>query len=107
MKTDREKLIALMNEAHAKCDSINCICGEECEYDGASYCFEHLFIDHIISKGVTIPVRCGECKHWHAIGYDNLIGECLKPLGVYPAAYDDSIYTKSTDFCSYGERKEE
>lgn len=46
--------------------------------------------DYLISKGSTIPVRCGECKH-----YDS-------PF----CSQNRRIYSRD-GFCSYGERKEE
>lgn len=87
MKTDREEMMELVNEAHEYCDTINCIGGEECGYDGQLYCFEHLLIDYLISKGGTIPVRCGDCEKEQ----DCKIAQYLGQNG----------------FCSYGERKEE
>jgi hypothetical protein len=96
MKTDREKLIEFVNEAHEYCNTINCIGGEECGYDGQLYCFEHLLIDYLISKGVRIPTRCEECIYWD----DN--GRCNSPTNGMVRDY-----TLFDDFCSYGERKED
>ncbi len=67
--TDREKLIELVHEALEKCNTTLC---SECEYielnNGCcDLCFEHLAADYLISKGVTIPVRCGECIHLQRI----------------------------------------
>ena len=53
--------------------------------------------DHLIANGVTIPVRCKDCKHTETDG-------CSDP----------AIYCKKWDrwempedfFCSYGERKD-
>ncbi len=89
MKTDREKLIeVLKNNPYGQ------------------YTYEQ-FADYLISKGVTIPVRCGECKHWCEPRIDicgqQEYGDCLRPLG----AYEDGIETNADDFCAYGERKEE
>lgn len=100
MKTDGEKLSELMNEAHAKCDSINCIGGEECEYDGTSYCFEHLFIDYIISQGVTIPVRCRECRYLESDDWNGETLYCCTNTMIQGDVTPEA-------FCSYGERKEE
>lgn len=101
MKTDREKLIEFVNEAHEYCNTINCIGGEECGYDGQLYCFEHLLIDYLISKGVTIPVRCGECKY-----YFSDIRKCDLHSEM-PDEYSSgfSFKMEPTDFCSYGERE--
>lgn len=98
MKTDRERLTELFDQAHEKCNSINCVyvCSA-CKYDGLNYCFEEFLADYLISKGVTIPVRCGECKYcgkYSATG--NLY--CTHPNGLE--------FQKKDDFCSYGERKE-
>ena len=87
MKTDREKLIEMLD--------MNCGYVSELKSEQLA--------DHLISKGVRIPVRCEECIHWYPLGLDNLIGDCLRPLG----AYEDGIETNADDFCSYGERKEE
>ena len=94
MKTDREKLIELVNEAHEYCNTINCIGGEECGYDGQLYCFEHLLIDYLISKGIEIPVRCVECI------YRNKKGQCTR-LGHPMLEPQDNFY------CKLGERKED
>ena len=50
---------------------------------------------YLISKGVRIPVRCEDCKHW-----DDGRCEC-NTNGLVRE------YTLFDDFCSYGERKEE
>ena len=68
MKTDREKLIEILIEKE----------------NGLT--FEQL-ADYLISKGVTIPVRCGECEKER---------ECK-----------NAQYLGETGFCSYGERKED
>lgn len=50
--------------------------------------------DWLVENGVTIPVRCKECKHYTE-------GHCLRRLGggsYVPFPMD------SDDFCSYGER---
>lgn len=48
--------------------------------------------DHIIANGVTIPVRCKNCKFLHDKGY------CTKITGL--------TRIKPDDFCSFGERKD-
>ena len=53
--------------------------------------------DYLIANGVTIPVRCKECKHWK-----NEINGCTEDkrfcdIGFYMVHKDG--------FCSYGERK--
>ena len=90
MTTDREKLIELLDT--------NCGYVDEMKADELA--------DYLISKGATIPVRCGECKHWceprFCILTERKYGDCIKPLG----AYEDGIETYEDDFCAYGERKE-
>lgn len=55
--------------------------------------------DILIANGVTIPVRCKDCKHWK-----NEINGCTEDkrfcdIGFYMVHKDG--------FCSYGERKDE
>lgn len=79
MKTDREnreKLIELINEANCKWHN-----------EFASGGIVKFISDYLISKGVTIPVRCVECEKER---------ECK-----------NAQYLGETGFCSYGERKEE
>lgn len=54
--------------------------------------------DHLIANGVTIPVRCKDCKHYEKTTLGN--GDrcmCNKFLGL--------TIPKPDDFCSYGERR--
>lgn len=61
--------------------------------------------DYLIDSGVTIPVRCKDCKYAEnmmPIGNGNgyLMGDCTL------RKEDDIIVTAWEDeFCSYGERK--
>ena len=85
MKTDREKLTTLLNDfvcTLASCDKPTC---NEC------------IADYLISKGVTIPVRCGECIYMEEAYEKNGFLIC-------PAS---GMEIMNTDFCSYGERKKE
>ena len=50
--TDREKLIALLCEAMLIYDRIN---------DDRQDNPFHVFADHLLANGVTIPVRCKDC----------------------------------------------
>ena len=80
MKTDREKLIkVLQNNPYGQ------------------YTYEE-FADYLISKGVTIPVRCGECRYKDEIFF--------KGKG-FPICRVSGRATTETAFCSYGERKED
>lgn len=49
--------------------------------------------DHFIEEGVTIPVRCKDCKH-----REKMWGEWC--CGVY-----DDCTVDDNSFCSYGEKK--
>ena len=54
-------------------------------------------VDHLIANGVTIPVRCKECKHWS----DGVSGctehvKCCK-IGFYMVG--------ENGYCVYGERR--
>lgn len=102
MKTDREKLIELLHED----DEYACVyehCFTTC--NGCKYefyidndrCWEARLADYLISKGVTIPVRCGECIYMEEAYEKNGFSIC-------PAS---GMEIMNTDFCSYGERKEE
>ena len=52
-------------------------------------------VDILIANGVTIPVRCKDCKHLSDDGY------CQQNLyGIAPHKIP-----KDDDFCSYGEKK--
>lgn len=97
--TDREKLIELIG---ATPYGNNSLVGEN---------FQEGFIariaDHLIANGVTIPVRCKDCKN--ADDY---------PANVYPFKTTDSqklVCTKTVNwraveqdhFCAYGERRTE
>jgi hypothetical protein len=89
MKTDREKLMEL-----AICAKVDWMY----DYEETEKSFCEYIVDYFISKGVTIPVRCGECKYWQ----DN--------NGGYPhteCRWGKDETPDADDFCSYGERKED
>ena len=56
------------------------------------------FVDILIANGVTIPVRCKDCK-WAEYGKD---------YETYCNHWKSGLYAniKDDDFCSYGERKD-
>ena len=56
---------------------------------------EELVADHLIANGVTIPVRCGECKYF-VCADDKFEQHCR----LYGAAVEED------EFCSAGERKD-
>ena len=51
--------------------------------------------DHLIANGVTIPVRCKDCKHMSEYRGETL---CDNPMGIFGRNTAD-------DFCSHGERR--
>ena len=87
MKTDREMLIGTLRFGSSQAYSIES--KKDCEE----------FADYLISKGVTIPVRCWECEY-----YREEKGICSNPA-VVKSYYGCKV--KKDGFCSYGERKEE
>lgn len=90
---ERERLIELLNQ---KC------------YDDW-YSNEDI-ADHLLANGVTIPVRCRDCKHGRPprfntspemyLKQDSVVCQCSDVVG------DEFMIYKPTHFCSYGERKE-
>ena len=78
----REKLIELLMDAMPSCYSDT---------------FASQIADHLIANGVTIPVRCKDCK-WAEYGKD------YEP---YCNHWKSGLYAniKDDDFCSYGERR--
>ena len=80
MKTDREMLTTFINDHVCKEAEIDAHCLDK------GSCNECL-ADYLISNGVTIPVRCGECEKEQ---------ECK-----------NAQYLGENGFCSYGERKED
>lgn len=86
MKTDREKLIGLI-------DSVR--------YWGCGTSEE--IADYLISKGAVIPVRCKDCKYYGITGDQSCEVHSSTRL-------EDDYYIvtmEPDDFCGYGERKEE
>ena len=64
--------------------------------------------DHLIANGVTIPVRCKDCKHWIPEGPERCQALKAEPYGLcnrYPQRTDWHDTTDYDDFCSHGERK--
>lgn len=81
----RKKLIELIIGGHQK----------YYEPDSVGNTYE-VIADHLIANGVTIPVRCQDCKHWK-----NEINGCTEDkrfcdIGFYMVHKDG--------FCSFGER---
>lgn len=91
MQTDREKLIELIHIWSAMQLPTDCVSAEAME--------KHL-ADYLISKGVTFPVRCKDCKE--------CIVRTLPDIGTIISTHCN-LYSRDVnenDFCSYGERKE-
>lgn len=61
-----------------------------------------MLTDYLISKGVTIPVRCGECRYHEQHTQNNYY--CGRA-----EEFSEIItnWVEPNDFCSYGERKED
>ena len=78
----REKLIELLTDAMPSCYSDT---------------FASQIAVHLIANGVTIPVRCKDCKEW------------LRNRGVVDSPNGHCFYHETHmngyDFCSYGERR--
>ena len=93
MKTDREKLTELLGDFL-----------DEMPLTEGNGLYES-FADYLIAKGVTIHVRCGECKHWHPS--NARMGDTEEDM----QAIGGCVYTRycrlEKDFCSCGERKED
>lgn len=77
----REKLIELLKEC----------------FDTGRYSFDDI-ADHLIANGVTITVRCKDCKFWKddILRDDDEIRCCF--IGMY--------MTKGDNFCSFGKKIE-
>ncbi len=58
--------------------------------------------DYLIANGVTIPVRCEECKSCMFCYPEKQIGKEPTP-GWY--CKEQKSYRRPDDFCSYGERR--
>ena len=82
----REKLIELLREVQYQGNAVH---GYQDKYIQNSE-----LADHLIANGVTIPVRCKECKSL-CRNYAHMRKHC----GLTGQLVDDD------DFCSYGERR--
>ena len=84
----REKLMNIV------CDGLEDGCAGHCNYP---HCYRvNNVVDSLIANGVTIPVRCKDCKN-----RDDITGECKHPKAVGW----DVLIPEDDDFCSYGERR--
>jgi hypothetical protein len=79
----REKLIELENDARMNA-----------HWHGAKNQIEYV-VDYLIANGVTIPVRCKDCKYRRGDFFGGFVCRLHKGLAMVT---DES-------FCSYGERR--
>lgn len=90
---EKEKLIELLSEYHSG------------NYDEAQKIADYLF-----ANGVTIPVRCKECKHWkQTVGqgifsFELPEGECRNDRYLTPWQESRPI-TPEDHYCADGERR--
>lgn len=59
--------------------------------------------DYLISNGVTIPVRCKDCKRWKP--GDSFGGNSVDDMQRIGGCYLARCCRLENDFCSYGERR--
>lgn len=91
----RDKLKKLITEASDKKLSVPYI-----SEDGAE-----ALADYLISKGVVVPVRCGDCKCWKADGgYGLDLDGTKRQYGV--CAITNMAY-KENHFCCFGAKRSE
>ena len=89
----REKLIELLCEAHGMATDASL-------FEDASYAQQlETEADSLIANGVTIPVRCKDCKHSGIVPHSKIM-YCENPMGRCGC-----VPTKEDAFCSYGERR--
>ena len=81
----REKLIELLRKAKTAMKKENLSCDLAREY---------FIAESLIADGVTVPVRCKDCKH-----RENLLGEMCCP-------YYEDLPVEDNHFCAYGERRD-
>ena len=89
MKTDREKLNDLMQEA-----------AKQWMDNGRTDFYIDFAADYLISKGVTIPVRCGECRYRYEPVKCSLFVDMADGVPWFRDHGEDF-------FCEWGERKED
>lgn len=66
---------------------------------------EEMLADYLLSHGVTIPVRCAECKYYR--NHPN--GLCYRwtEPSINAKGYKGEVHcVEPDDYCSYGERKD-
>lgn len=75
-------------------------CNDVC--NPISACDALKYAERAVEAGYVKVVRCKDCVWWEPRTHGSIIGRCENPRnGLF---YD---YSDDTDFCSYGERKEQ
>ncbi len=88
MPNTREKLMRLLCAANSKATEAEA-------FEDATYAQQlGIQADHLIANGVTIPVRCKDCRHRH---------ETVSGLKI--CSYHITMDAKDGNFCSCGERR--
>ena len=96
----RKKLIELLSEDVVEFCNVDIIAGH-CKIRAITFNVDN-FADHLIANGVTIPVRCKDCKH-----YDNTEGIHWCHLNSKFGKFAMDWHSFPEDgFCSYGEKQE-
>lgn len=92
---DKEKAIEAIRHTYCKdCNNYNGVRCRACEFDDAMS-----EIEDCPTADVVEVVRCKDCKYWGGAIYGYI---CNAWSGI-----NTKHYTKPTEFCSYGERKEQ
>ena len=93
--TDREKMIELMNKVQDY--------GTKSTYEEHSITVEsknnESIADHLLANGVTVPVRCKDCKHRY-------FNDCFESFCCAKRANGFEDIVEENEFCSRGERKD-
>ena len=95
----REKLIEVLSENFAEFCNVDIIAGH-CKIRAITFDADK-FAGHLIANGVTIPVRCKDCKHW--LYMEDGFGDCTNRRFHLDNHADPTM--KADDFCSCGERR--
>lgn len=97
----REKLIEVLDVIGSCNAKYCCYCEFAEDIEGCVRRQKEIIADHLIANGVTIPVRCKDCKH-----YDNTEGIQWCHLNSKFAKWGMDWHSFPEDgFCSYGEKR--
>ena len=95
----REKLIELIGQVQDDgCDYSNCFGA----WDRPDHIENSVLADHLIANGVTIPVRCKDCKY----GMKSHLQPRHSKNYLCRNSWEGE-YHEPEHFCSYGERKDD